>query len=242
MGIDYWRERASKYNKLEWVTGKDYLDVLFKAGDFNKHHSVLDIGTGTGVVANRIAPYVKEVFALDSSRDMMKQSELKDNIYFIPLDIRKHFFADGLFDRITARMVFHHILEDRNLAMKMCYNYLVPGGLMILAEGVPPSSDCYDEYEQIFKLKEERVCFTEDDLLIMLWAAGFKKIKTFKHINKKFSVKNWLDNNNIDEQTKDKIFDLHINASAVFKESYNMETTDDDCLIDVKNIIMVGKK
>ena len=81
MGLDYWRERANQYNKLEWVTGKDYLDVLFKAGDFNKYHSVLDIGTGTGVVANRIAPYVKEVFALDSSRDMMKQSELKDNIY-----------------------------------------------------------------------------------------------------------------------------------------------------------------
>ena len=53
---------------------------------------------------------------------------------------------------------------------------------------------------------------------------------------------NWLDNNNIDKHTKEKIFDLHINASDKFKKAYNMETTTNDCLIDVKSVIMVGKK
>lgn len=239
---DYWKERSKQYNKLEWAGNKDFLDIIFNVGNFRQHHSVLDVGTGTGIVANKIAPYVKEVFALDNSFDMMQQSELQDNIYFVLRDIRDIIFADNVFDRIVARMVFHHILENRNSAIKICYNYLTPGGLMILAESVPPSIDCYDEFKQIFKLKEKRIVFTVDDLFVLMKTAGFKKIKTIYHIKKEFSVKNWLDNNSLDEQIKSKIFNLHVNASDKFKEAYNMKVTVNDCLIDVKDVIMVGEK
>ncbi len=238
---DYWKGRAEQYNKLKWVTGKDYLDAIFSAGDFEPHHSVLDIGTGTGIIAKRIAPHVKEVFALDNSEDMAMQSKWQqDNIYFIPKDVREPFFAEGIFDRITARMVFHHILEGRDVAMGRCYNSLTKGGLMVLSENVPPTPDCYDEFKQIFELKENRIVFTEQELFDLMCL--FRSVRILYYIDKNFSVRNWMDNNNLDEKTKDKIFDLHINGSDKFKEGYNMKITQDDCFIDIKDVILVGKK
>lgn len=237
---DYWKGRAEQYNKLEWVNGEDYLDAIFESGNFETHHSVLDIGTGTGIIAKRIAPHVKEVFAVDNSEDMARQSKWKDNIYFIPKDIREPFFTEGIFDRITARMVFHHILEDRDVAMGRCYHSLKKGGLMVLSENVPPTPDCYDEFKQIFELKEKRIVFTEDELLELF--AVFTTVDLLYYMDRNFSVRNWLDNNNLDKKIKDKIFDLHINGSDEFKEGYNMKITQDDCLIDIKDVILVGKK
>ncbi len=239
---EFWKMRSKKYNNLSWVNDKSFIDVFIEAGGFRDTDMVLDIGTGTGVIAHSISPLVREVIGIDKSQDMLEHSNWSGNKYFIKRDIRESIFCGEVFDKITARLVFHHILEDTQKAMDECFRILKKGGKMILAEGVPPSETVKDDYMKIFKYKEERLTFMEDDLVNMMKKSGFSNVSVIIHTIKQMSVKNWLVNSGISKENQDKIFDLHANAGGYFKDAYNMTVTDDDCLIDIKNVILVGEK
>ena len=72
--------------------------------------------------------------------------------------------------------------------------------------------------------------------------SGFKNIKVITHIMKNFSVKNWMKNSGLPAKKQNKIFEMHVKGSEMFKEAYNMKIANNDCLIDVKNLILVGEK
>lgn len=238
----FWKIRSEKFNKLKWVQEPAYIKAFKSSTDFKKSDLVLDVGTGTGVIAHALASLVKEVIGLDLSQDMLDHSNWKDNKYFIKRDIRDPIFYNNVFDKVTARMVFHHITERTQEAMNECFRILKEGGKMILAEGVPPLSDVKEDYERIFKLKEERLTFSEEDLINLMKNSGFKNIRVIAHMMKNFSVKDWLENSGLLKDKQNKIFEMHVNGSEIFKKAYNIKISDDDCLIDVKNLILVGEK
>lgn len=113
---------------------------------------------------------------------------------------------------------------------------------MIFSEGIPPTPEIKKDYISIFKLKEKRLTFLEEDLINMMKKSGFKKIKINTHIMKNFSVKDWLKNSGLPQEKQDKIFEMHVTGSDVFKKAYNMKIVNGDCLIDIKNLILVGEK
>ncbi|MFH1581671.1 MAG: methyltransferase domain-containing protein [Pseudomonadota bacterium] len=238
----FWEIRSEHYNELEWANRQTYLDSLLAAGEFKKSDLVLDVGTGTGIIAHAIAPLVKEVIGLDISQDMLEHSNWNGNKYFIRRDIRDPIFSENVFDKVTARMVFHHIIKDTQKAMNECHKILKTGGRMVLAEGVPPTKEVKDDYIKIFRLKEERLTFYEEDLELLMTQAGFKNVKTDLVWLKKMSVKNWLNKSGLPQTTQDKIFKLHSHASQYFKDAYNMLEVDGDCLIDMKMAIVAGVK
>src|SRR3989338_2924881 len=153
----FWKIRSERYNNLKWVNDSSYLKAFISSAGFNNKDLVLDVGTGTGVVAHALAPIVKEVIGLDISQDMLEHSNWKDNKYFIKRDIRDPIFYDNVFDKVTARMMFHHILEDTQKAMNECHRVLKKGGRMVLSEGVPQTPAVKEDYTKMFKLKEERL-------------------------------------------------------------------------------------
>jgi ubiquinone/menaquinone biosynthesis C-methylase UbiE len=238
----FWEKRAQYYDNLEWVNHGSYLDAFIKAGKFNKSDVVLDVGTGTGIIAHAVAPLVKSVIGLDKSQKMLEQSNWQGNMYFINWNLLSPLFADGVIDKVTARHVFHHIFEDTQKAMSECYRVLKKGGRMIFSEGVPPSPDVKNDYIEIFKLKEKRLTFMEEDLFALMEVAGFKNIQTEIFRLRRMSVKNWLINSGLPQANQDKIFNLHINAGDYFKEAYNMIEVDGDCFIDMKMAILTGEK
>ena len=238
----FWKARSEKYNNLKWVNEPSYIEMFISSVDFNKNDLVLDVGTGTGVIAHALAPFVKEVIGLDISQDMLEHSNWKDNKYFIKRDIRDSIFFDNVFDKVTARMVFHHITDRTQKAMDECFRILKNGGKMVLSEGVPPTPEVKEDYTRIFKLKEERLTFLEEDLVNMMKKSGFKNIKVLIHIMKNFSVYNWLENSGLTKEKQNKIFEMHVTDLDTFKKAYNMKIVNGDCLINVKNLILVGEK
>lgn len=238
----FWKVRAEHYNELNWVTHQSYLDAFVEVGKFKKTDTVLDVGTGTGVVARAISPLVAEVIGLDVSQDMLEQSNWRGNMYFIRRDVRDGFFAEGVFDKVTARMVFHHIMERTQGAMNECHRVLKKGGKMIFSEGVPPSPVVKNDYIKIFKLKEKRLTFMEDDLVSLMQKAGFRDIRTVILWLRRMSVKNWLNKSGLPKSTQEKIYRMHSHGSDEFKSVYNMLMADGDCLIDMKMAILVGRK
>lgn len=238
----FWKTRSKKFNNLKWAHEFSYIKAFICSADFKKSDTVLDVGTGTGVIAHALAPIVKEVIGIDISKDMLDHSNWNGNKYFIKRDIRDPIFYNNVFDKVTARMVFHHIIERTQEAMDECHRILKKGGKMILAEGVPPTPEVNEDYANIFKLKEKRLTFTEGGLVNTMKKSGFKNIKVLQHIMKNFSVNDWLENSGLTKKKRDKIFGMHVAGSDTFKKAYNMKITKDDCLIDVKNLILVGKK
>jgi len=238
----FWKMRSQHYNDLEWANHRLYLDNFIKAGDFKKSDVVLDVGTGTGIVAHAVSPLVREVIGLDKSQDMLEHSNWYGNMYFIKRDIRNPLFAEGIFDKVTCRQVFHHILRCRQEAMDECYRVLKRGGLMIFSEGIPPTRKVKKDYIAIFRFKEKRATFMEEELFNLMKEAGFKDIKLKITYLRKMSVKNWLVNSGLSKPIQEKIYLLHKDSADYFKEDYNMVETSNDCLIDMKMAILVGKK
>ena len=73
----FWAVRAKKYEKLEWVNKSSYLDAFLASGQFEKSHRVLDVGTGTGIIAHSLAPHVKDVVGVDISEEMLLKADTK---------------------------------------------------------------------------------------------------------------------------------------------------------------------
>ncbi len=240
----FWKKRAKNYKKLEWATKSGYLHAFLDAGSFGSKDEVIDIGTGTGIIAHTICPHVKRIVGIDISSDMLKQAKsnriAKEE--FLLMDAKDLKYAKDTFSKVTARMVFHHVLRDADKAMKECRRVLKKGGLMVFSEGVPPTEHVKDFYINMFKLKEERITFMEDDMVSLMKRGGFKKIHKHIHWNRRSSIKNWLDNSGLAQHVKDKIYAMHVSLDERGKKDYNMIITEDDCFIDMKFVILTGEK
>ena len=116
------------------------------------------------------------------------------------------------------------------------------GGMMIFSEGVPPTKRVRKDYIKIFRLKEKRATFYEEDLVNLMKRGSFKNIKLKTIRLQKMRVRNWLTNSGLPKIIQEKIYMLHKNADDYFKEDYNMVETDTDCLIDMKMAILTGRK
>lgn len=239
----FWNIRSERYDKLYWSKDGSYLDCIVKASNFKKSDIVLDVGTGTGIIANAIMPHVKHVVGLDISDSMLSKGKWV-GFSLIKWDISDLIFVNNIFDKVTARMVFHHVLDNLDKAIIRCYDLLKNNGSLIVAEGVPPSEekDVVDWYSHMFSFKEKRLTLTETQLKDHLKRNDFKEIYSVRHIMEGFSVKNWLINSGLDKKRQIKILKLHREASSKIKELYNMKILKDDCLIDTQNVIVVGKK
>lgn len=242
--IQFWAMRAKKYNNLEWANKGDYLHQFLNAGDFHEADSVLDVGTGTGIIAHTVAPFVKEVMGIDISEDMIKQAHNPNfkNIKLKRMDAHDLKFPDETFDKVTARMVFHHVIEETRQAMKECNRVLKRGGKMVFSEGVPPTEHVKEFYTEMFKLKEDRITFMEQDLIDLMKHGGFKDIKKDIYWSRKSSIKNWLQSSGIPQENQDKIFKMHLDLDPQGKSDYNMKIENGDCFIDMKFVILTGTK
>lgn len=240
----FWKKRAKRYEKLQWVIKSGYLHKFLDAGRFNPNDTVLDIGTGTGIIAHTISPFVKEVIGIDISSSMLFRAfkHRTRNEKFIKMDARNMDFDRHSFSKVTARMVFHHILGDTQKAMNECYRVLGRKGLMVFSEGVPPTEHVKHFYKEMFKLKEDRITFMDNDLMALMVNAGFSNIKKNDYYMRRASIKNWLQNSGISAEAQNKIMDMHRNLDKKGKKDYNMVEKKDDILIDMKFVILIGRK
>lgn len=242
----YWERRSEKYDKLQWAKREEYINTFIEMCEVINQDLLLDLGTGTGTIAYAISPKVKSVVGVDYSENMLREARRHNhgqNVQLINADIRKMPFADGSFTKCTARMVFHHLLWGLNKAMNELKRVLKKGGLFCLSEGVPPDRCVEDFYKAVFTLKEKRRIFFPEDLEKLMIKGGFKKIKKKEFIMKHCGIKNWLENaGNLSYEVKKKIYNMHIELHDQGKKVYNMKITPNDCFIDMKFMIVSGRK
>ena len=240
----FWATRAREYNQLDWVGRKGYIQTIVEAGEFQSSDRVLDLGTGTGAVAHAIAPFVAEVVGVDISPQMLEQARASRaaNEVFEEGTAHDLHFPDHWFDKVTARMIFHHLIETGEQAMRECYRVIRPGGMMILSEGVPPDHSLRDWYTRMFALKETRLTFFEEDLVSLMKSGGFDVEQVLTHVSSQVSVGNWLQKSGLPLELQAQIMQMHRELDEAGKKHYNMTASGDDLLCDFKFLILVGRK
>jgi SAM-dependent methyltransferase len=239
----FWDIRAAKYDRLFWTKDGSYLEEIVRMGALKPKHMVLDVGTGTGAVAREIRKYVDHVVAVDISDSMLSRGDWT-GISALKWDIGNSFFAKGIFDRVFARMVFHHIIDNLDRAMLRCYDLLNVGGRIVVAEGIPPSETqtVVNWFTEMFRHKEDRLTFTVGSLRQSLTRNGFRSVRARIHLMHDFSVRNWLVNSGLPPEKQEIIVALHRDAPPEVKRAYRMRFVEDDCFLTTKNAILVGTK
>lgn len=239
-------DRAAKYNKLDWAVNNSYLDAVMQAAELKETDVVLDVGTGTGLVARAVEPYVTKVVGLDISPEMLKRNPCEAflaDARDMRIDDGKARIQNNQFDKVIARMVFHHIIQGAEEAAIQCYNVLKPGGLFVLSEGIPPRSSLADWYTQMFRIKEERLTFLPVDLVGLLKIAGFIKIETHYHILPQVSIRNWIENSEMSDDRKALMWEAQMKMPEEGWAAYKATVTPDgDILKDFHFCMVVGEK
>jgi ubiquinone/menaquinone biosynthesis C-methylase UbiE len=93
----------------------------------------LEIATGPGLLAKRVAPAAKRMIATDYSDGMIAQAKKGDcpaNLRFEVADATKLPYADGSFDAVLIANALH-IIPEPEKALREIDRVLRPGGILI---------------------------------------------------------------------------------------------------------------
>src|SRR5437764_399984 len=122
--------------------------ALVKAIDPQPGQRILDVATGTGLVAAALARHGAQVMALDQSKDMLagaharlgKHPDLADKITFVHGEAEHLPFPDQTFDALTFTYLLRYV-DDRAATMGELTRVVKPGGRIGMVEfGVPARS------------------------------------------------------------------------------------------------------
>jgi len=124
---------------FSWIA--PYYDRVFRLTDVEplmtrvapeSHQRLLDVGGGTGRVAERFVGSVSQVYILDPSPAMLRQGRRK-GLRITQGESERLPFRTGAFDRIIVVDAFHH-LRDQRVAVQELMRVLAPGGRLVIEE------------------------------------------------------------------------------------------------------------
>lgn len=94
---------------------------------------LLDVGGGTGRVAQAFVRQASRVVVADLSRAMLRQAIRKDGLLPVQAYAEALPFPDGSFDRIVMVEALHHVADQRQAAREL-WRTLRPGGRIVVEE------------------------------------------------------------------------------------------------------------
>jgi cyclopropane fatty-acyl-phospholipid synthase-like methyltransferase len=141
---------------------------------FAKSMHIMDFGSGTGLLLERIAPHVGKITAIDVSKAMNaqlkeKQSRIRCEVQMLELDLAIS-PLDQKFDGIVSSMTLHHI-KDVAAMFGRFHAMLSDGGFIAIAD--------LDREDGTFHSQDTGVHhagFAKDEIAKLAADAGFKRI------------------------------------------------------------------
>jgi 2-polyprenyl-3-methyl-5-hydroxy-6-metoxy-1,4-benzoquinol methylase len=174
---DFFAEKAIDYDneKSRTQNVSTIAQTILNEVSFSKEMSIMDFGSGTGLLLSEIAPYVGEITAVDISSSMIavlnsKKEEIKCPIQIVQMDLTKE-TLDRKFDTIISSMTIHHI-EDTLALFKKFHSLLKEDGTIAIADLDTEDGSFHTEDTGVFHNGFDREYFVK-----MVKNAGFKDIK-----------------------------------------------------------------
>jgi len=177
---DYFAHKAHVYedNEKRDSNVQNIADGILKEIAYTKDMRILDFGSGTGLLTQEIAPYVKAITAVDMSTSMNEVLRAKEDNFpcdldVLELDITKEDYSKKLkdIDSIISSMTIHHIEDTEDLLQKF-YDLLNENGTIGLADLETEDGSFHKEDTGVFHFG-----FDKDKFLNIAKKVGFKELK-----------------------------------------------------------------
>lgn len=177
MSKDYFKLKAESYDsETKRVNNVDNIaNSIISSISFNRDMQIMDFGSGTGLLLERVAPFVKKITAVDVSESMCKQlgEKIKDlgcEVEILQMDLTKT-KLETKFDAIVSSMTMHHI-KDIQAMFNDFYNMLNDNGTIAISDLDIEDGTFHTEDTGVFHFG-----FDRNEFQFKAIAAGFKNVK-----------------------------------------------------------------
>ena len=225
------------------------LPWLFEAAALTGNELVVDVGTGTGHTALALAPYAREVIAIDftvpmleAARRLAEERHIK-NIRFVESDAHTLPLADSSVDVVACRHAAHHFI-DAAQAVGEWARVLKAGGKLLLIDSTvseDPALDAFvNEIEALrdpSHMRNQRV----SEWVAMLQAAGIdaRALRTWGiHMD----VPTWTQRMRTPAQNVERILYLFSTATPQARDYLRIENSGGVFTFDLPSTLIVGTK
>ena len=233
---EYWAERVEHYNKTSWVKNKVFLESFLNLLPKQKYDSILEVGIGTGAVAEIVVEKLGPLIGIDISPDMISKIT-HSKITAVVGDAHNLKYENDTFDLIYIRNVIHY-LDNPEKAISEVLRCLKPKGFFLLSQVVPPEDFISEEYDWLIGRNIHYPTQNE----IINWMKEFKIIDEKDYILTGQSIMNWLNNTCNEKTEKDAIITRHIETSELYKTLVNYSALNNDIFVDIKHLMILAQK
>ncbi len=135
----FWDFLSRRYDRLIEKNAKQTYNTTIELikNELSPDYTILEIGTGTGIIALSVASSVKTIVAIDTSKGMLEQAKQKQknegiiNITFEPGDANQLIIEDTSMDAIICMNIMH-LLPNPELVVSEIKRVIKPNGKLIL--------------------------------------------------------------------------------------------------------------
>ena len=229
-------DRHNNYHRAKWISDEGILQkIVVVAQVKSKNGTVVDFGCGQG---NQLEAFARQGFqciGIDSDPNMLERAIRHQNIKYILSPIQE---VKGLTaDIIVARNVLHYIPGP--ILSEVAWKALKPGGIAILAQAVPPSTQSRLWHNNLHDLLNVNHAPSSDDMVSFLRLAHFADIRadfSFHRMN----VNEWLDARSDSPLVKQAALEHH--GKLVVYPEYEPSITSKQIDVTVRFAIVSGHK
>jgi ubiquinone/menaquinone biosynthesis C-methylase UbiE/DNA-binding transcriptional ArsR family regulator len=144
-------------------------------GLIDEDWTVGDLGAGTGAVAAALAPFVRQVVAVDASSAMLQAARRRlqgiPNVAIHRGELEALPLQDRTLDAATLMLVLPYLAQPERVLAETA-RVLKPGGRIVLCDLLPHDRDSYRQ-----QLGHVRLGFSEPQMRSAMEAAGFDGIR-----------------------------------------------------------------
>lgn len=139
MSRDFFEHKAEIYdrddNRVSNV--ENIANTVIERVSLDSEMHLMDFGSGTGLLLERIAPFVRKITAIDISQSMndqldKKRGNLACDIDILQVDLESTDITDK-FDGIISSMTMHHVKDIQAMFAKF-YSVLNDGGIIAISD------------------------------------------------------------------------------------------------------------
>ena len=174
MSNDFFKHKADSYEQVNHRVAnvENIAGAILGNFDFRADMNLMDFGSGTGLLLEKIAPMVGSITAVDISTSMNQQLENKRasidcELEIIEVDLTQS-ELNRKFDGIISSMTMHHV-DDIAAMFEKFHSMLHPGGFIAISDLETEDGSFHTEDTGIFHFG-----FEQDEILDFATDAGFK--------------------------------------------------------------------
>ena len=234
----HFKERSVQYNKSSnWVSDEQLMAYMVKIGQIKSTDVVLDVATGTGLVAKHFKQHAAKVIGLDISTDMSAQAKghvdelIIASVESIPL-------ADQSVDVCICRQGLQFVNLPK--AMQEIRRVLKPGGRVVFchlnAYGLYDRTDAFEI--QALRNPARVNFFIPGDLESVMEEFGLT-VKQVGQYRSRESVNQWICHGASTHDERESIKNIYRNSTPEFKKLHELEITQDD-ILDTMLFLTIG--